>query len=193
MRIIMIRHPVTKANIEGLIQDRIDGRLDTHGYKQLEKLIKRLEREPIDKIYSSDAYRCKILAERIAQLKHLEVFYSYLFREIDNGELFNKKKEDVSRLNLQDPENYRPQNGESIYDLANRAKEGLDVIKQDNGKRIVLISHGWFLKVFLGNQIGMSPLPAIKYLKFSNCALSEISLEKDTCMVEYLNNRDYLK
>ena len=38
----------------------------------------------------------------------------------------------------------------------------------------------------------MNPVDAIKKLKFSNCAISEIELKEGGCLVEYLNNRDYL-
>jgi len=46
--------------------------------------------------------------------------------------------------------------------------------------------------MFLGLQLGMDPVEAIKKLKFSNCAISEIELKDGYCLVEYLNNRDYL-
>jgi len=193
MRIILIRHPVTKANIEGIVLHNVTGELDERGYEQISKLVKRLEHEPIDKIYSSDAYRCKILVEEIANSRGLNVNYNPLFREIDHGELFGKKKDEISRLFLENPEYVQPKNGESLTDLAHRAQNAFYLIKNGGGEKVILISHGWFLKMFLGNQLGMTPHNSIKKLKFSNCAISEIKLTEDDCIVEYLNNRDYLK
>jgi len=193
MNIMMIRHPVTKANIEGLVQHNIEGELEMRGYDQIIKLIKRLEYEEVDGLYSSDAYRCRVLTERIAQSKGIIVTYDALFREIDNGNWAGKKKAEIERLTLEDAENFRPPNGESLVDLAKRAEEGFQLIMGSGKNRCILVSHGWFLKIFLGNQLGLKPLTAIKELKFSNCAISEIRLTKDGCMIEYLNNRDYLK
>ena len=189
----MIRHPVTKANIEGIVQHNVEGDLDARGYIQIDKLLKHLELESIDKLYSSDAYRCRVLAEKIGKLKGLPIVYSPLFREINNGDWFGKKKDDISKLLLECTENARPPNGESLTDLAERAKEGFNLITKQGGERCILVSHGWFLKTFLGNQIGMGPNMAINRLKFSNCAMSEIRLGSNGCLIEYLNNRDYLK
>lgn len=189
----MIRHPVTKANVEGIVQHNLDGDLDARGYIQIDKLLKHLELESIDRLYSSDAYRCRALAEKIGELKGLPIVYSPLFREINNGDWFGKKKEAVSKLLLECTGNARPPNGESLTDLAERAKEGFNLITNAGGERAVLVSHGWFLKTFLGNHICMSPNMAISRLKFSNCAVSEIRIESNSCLIEYLNNRDYLK
>lgn len=193
MKIILIRHPITKANVEGIILHNLLGELDKRGYEQITKLVKRLEYESIDRVYASDAHRCKTLAEEIASSKNLNVNYDPLFREFDNGEWFGKRKDEISHLVLDNPEYIRPKNGESLADLAQRAQSALCLIKKCGGERVALISHGWFLKMFLGNQLGMTPRDSIKKLKFSNCAISELKLTEYGCIVEYLNNRDYLK
>lgn len=193
MKIVMIRHPVTLANIEGVIQHEVEGEIAPEGYRQIERVLHRLESEQFDACYSSDAYRCKVLAEAISKSKDISPHYNPVFREINNGYWNGRKKEDIERLILADPLNARPENGESLQDLANRSIQGLDIIKRNKGERNILISHGWFLKLFLGLQLGMNPIDAIKKLKFSNCALSEITLSGDSCLIEYLNNRDYLR
>src|SRR3989344_6971223 len=191
MKLVMIRHPVALANVQGVVQHNIEGYIVPKGYEQIERLLDRLQFEHFDNCYSSDAYRCKILTEAISKYKGISPYYSPLFREINNGVWNGRKKEDIERLSLVDPINTRPEGGESLRDLADRAVRGLDFIVSGGGERNILVSHGWFLKMFLGLQLGMGLVDALKKLKFSNCAISEIELGKQGCLVEYLNNRDY--
>lgn len=193
MKLVMIRHPVTLANVQGVVQHEVNGDVAPEGYEQIERLVSRLQPEHFDYCYSSDANRCRILAEAISKYREISLQYSPLFREINNGVWNGSKKADIERLSLADPINVRPENGESLQDLANRTKQGLEFIKSRGGERNVLISHGWFLKMFLGLQLGMDMVDAITKLKFSNCSISEIELKEQGCLVEYLNNRDYLK
>mgnify|MGYP001616719128 CR=1 FL=1 len=192
MKLMMIRHPVTLANVQGIVQHEVEGDIAPKGYEQIKELVKRLQYENFDNCYSSDAYRCKVLTEEISRHKGISPYYSPLFREINNGVLNRSKKVDIERLSLTDPINTRLGGGESLQDLADRCIQGLDFIISRDGERNMLISHGWFLKMFLGLQLGMNPIDAIKKLKFSNCAISEIELKERGCLVEYLNNRDYL-
>ena len=192
MKLVMVRHPVTLANVQGKVQHEVEGDIAPRGYEQIERLVYRLQLEHFDYCYSSDANRCRILAEAISSSNRISPQYNPLFREINNGVWNGSKKENIERLSLANPINARPENGESLQDLADRAMQGLDIIKSCGGERNILISHGWFLKMFLGLQLGMNPLDAIMKLKFSNCAISEIELKEQGCLIEYLNNRDYL-
>src|SRR3989344_2428683 len=192
MKLVMIRHPVTLANVQGVIQHEVEGDIAPRGYEQIERLVSRLQLEHFDYCYSSDANRCRILAEAISKSHELSPQYSSLFREINNGVWNGSKKADIERLSLADQINVKPENGESLQDLADRTIRGLDLLKSCEGERNILISHGWFLKMFLGLQLGMNPVDAINKLKFSNCAISEIELKEQGCLIEYLNNRDYL-
>mgnify|MGYP001581412025 CR=1 FL=1 len=192
MKILLTRHPVTKANIRGIIEHNLEGELHMRGYPQIKRLRDRLRKEEIEIIYSSDAYRCRKLAIEIAKDRHIPINYNHLFRELNHGNSFGKSKEDLDRLSLPNSEDFCPEGGESLRELAERSKEAFSyVISQDYSTSLV-ISHGWFLKMFVGNQIGMNILDAIRYLKFSNCALSEISLKNGNLIVEYLNDRSFL-
>lgn len=193
MKLVMIRHPVSIANVQGIVQHEIEGDIAPEGYEQIERLLARLKPENFNYCYSSDAYRCKVLAEAIARDKSISIAYSPLFRKINNGVWNGSKKANIERLSLADQINTRPEGGESLQDLASRTLRGLDFIKSGGGERNILISHGWFFKMFLGLQLGMNPADAITQFKFSNCAISEIDLTEDSCLIEYLNNRDYLK
>lgn len=189
----MIRHPLSDANAQGIVYHNQQGGIDPRGYEQIEKLLHRLNGENFDRIYSSDAYRCRILAERIAEQRGVKVIYHPLFVEINNGDWHGKTKEEIEKRLQADPLNTRPPNGESLRDLADRAEEARKFILAEGGERNVLISHARFMKMFLGIQIGLNPIQALNHIKFSNCAISEIRISDGECMIEYLNNRDYLQ
>ena len=176
----------------GVIEHNLEGELHISGYSQIKRLRNRLRKEKIGIIYSSDAYRCRELAVEIAEDRNIPINYIPLFRELNHGDSFGKPKKDLDMLSLPNPEDFCPEGGESLRELAERSKEAFDYIVSQNYSTSLVISHGWFLKMFVGNQIGMSILDAIKYLKFSNCALSAMSLKEGNLIVEYLNDRSFL-
>lgn len=193
MNIILIRHPISEGNLEGTVQHALIGEIHARGHAQIEQLCKRIQQEPYDMVYASDAERCRILAERLAALRQTQPKYNSLFREIDNGEWYTRKKSDMNRLLWKDPFYTRPPGGESINDVWIRAQEALRYIESRGQQRVVLISHAVFFKCLVGSQLGMGPLKAYAQLKFSNCALSEIRQTEHGWMIEYLNNREYLR
>lgn len=158
----------------------------------MEKLIRRLRTESFDLVYSSDSERCRVLAERIRESLGLDVIYSPLFREKNPGSWAGLTKKQLEDLIDGDYLYTRPENGESVYDVSIRAKTALDFILNGPVSRVLLVSHGFFLKMFLGNQLGMNLRDAANMLKFSNCAMSEIETGGIGCRLEYLNNRDFL-
>jgi len=190
MKLLLVRHPVTKANIEGVICKN-DEIIAEKGYEQIEKLNNYLKREQIDSIYSSDSQRCRVLAQKIANEKRLIAVYSSLFREINNGDWYGLRKNEITPRFLENS-NFSAPEGESLNDLAERCRISYEYIISQDIERILLISHGWFLKMFLGVQLGMNPVNSIKKLKFSNCAISEVRIEKRELAIEYLNKRDFL-
>jgi len=190
MRLLLVRHPVTKANMEGIIHGN-DELIAEKGYEQIEKLNNYLRRERIDSIYSSDSQRCKVLAQKLANERGLIPRYSSLFMEINNGDWSGSRKEEITPRLLENPDFSAP-GGESLNDLAERCRISYDYLISQEIERILLISHGWFLKMFLGVQLGMNPIYSIKKLKFSNCAISEVRIEGGELTIEYLNKRDFL-
>ena len=193
MRLFLTRHPIAKANIEGIAQGQAEGDINENGLKQIEELILRLKDEKIDYVFSSDSVRCKKLASAVANSKRVGLVYNPIFREINNGDLSNISKLEISRIRFWEDILWRPKGGESLLDLDERSKRSKEYLLNQPYERMLLISHGWFLKSFVGSLLLMGPLEYMRRLKFSNCSLSEISFDKDNYIIEYLNNREYLK
>lgn len=196
MRTILIRHPVTTWNLQGKIQPAMGGDISPQGYLQVEKLRARLLGEKIDAVYSSDSPRCLYVASQLAKDHHTFIIPNPVFRERFNGVFEGAEKTSLEEeLNKFEGEyiHAKVKGGESFQEVYDRAVKGLNLITKNESERVVLVSHGSFLKMFLAAQLKISLEQAGKLFKFSNCAISETrQLDSGAWMVEYLNNRDYL-
>lgn len=193
MKLLLVRHPVTLANIEGRVNIDCEEKIVPLGYEQISKTVERLKEFDIEALYSSDARRCVELANAIALGIRIEPEIYPVFREIDNGEMNGLPKERVSGFRKSNPSNARIPGGESLEDLENRSKEGLEIMVAGKKDRIVLVSHGMYLKIFVGRLLGIYPKAAMSYFKFSNCSVSEIDITDEGVRLNYLNDKCHLK
>jgi broad specificity phosphatase PhoE len=193
MKILMIRHPISEGNVNQIAQDNKEGKVHKRGYLQIDELSLRLKGEKFDHLYSSDSERCKELSTRLGELFDLNPEYNSLFREVGNGKWYNLQKSEMSLYRFEENSDFAPPGGESLNQLYDRARIANEHILNSGKERVVLVSHAWFLKAFIGRYMGLSPKKSMQKLKFSNCSLSEIHIEGEKFMVEYLNDRSFLK
>ena len=94
MKIIIIRHGETEENKKGIVQGQIPGHLSELGKEQAKKVAKRLSKEKINVIYSSDLDRAKNTAQEIAKFHKKTLFeLKQELRERNWGNLQGKRKE----------------------------------------------------------------------------------------------------
>lgn len=195
MRLYFCRHPQTSDNVYGLLSHPVEGDFTETGRLQLEQLIRRLSREHIDMIYSSDAIRCKNAAASVGNKLGIPVHYDVLLRERDNGDWSGRPKRDISTIINADI-NAKAPNGESIDEVNDRANRVLELFASNKAlhdKNILIFSGGFLLKLIIGQTLGLQPGEAIKRLKVSNASLTVIDVLPDKqYRIECLNSRDYL-
>lgn len=199
MRILLTRHAETKDNIRGIIQKFKGSEFTEEGLNQISKLVKRLEKEKIDLIVSSDFERCKITAEKISQKMHVPVEYTKLLREKNDGNWIGKNSKEVNWDSLQGTfETRKAPNGESLLEVRERGrnffKQILEQYKNTN-KTILVVSHATFLRVFIGDLIGLSLHDSIFKILIDNCSLTEIDFDKkhiEGCRLKLLNETKFL-
>lgn len=199
MRLLITRHGKTKYNQTGIIQGKEHGSVDELGLKQISKLIKRIKKENITRIISSDIPRCKTTTEKILKAFNVPVEYTELVREKDNGEFVGKHKDEVDWASLGDDfENRHPPNGESLVTVRERGRKFFKELLRRYGSTnevILIVSHGAFLKVFLGDLLGMNLYDSIFKLFTEHCSLTEIEIDqkyKEGYQLKFLNEKDYL-
>ena len=130
--------------------------LSVHGEEQSRKLSENIELNNIDVIWSSSYTRAKATAKYIANTNNLPInLYSNLSeRKLGNlkelGEFMkDKSTRDPSQEQLLDRK-FKTFDGESAEDTKERMTKFFDrILKEYEGKKIAVISHRRFNKIFL--------------------------------------------
>ena len=130
--------------------------LSVEGEEQAKLLSKNVELEKIDIIWSSSYTRAKATAKYIAEKNNLSI---NLDNDLSERKLGNLKElgEFMKDKKTRDPsqeqllfQNFRTSDGESAEDTKLRMTRFFNKILSDySGKRIAVISHRWFNKIFL--------------------------------------------
>jgi len=150
MELIITRHGETEENLRGIIQGHLPGKLSEEGIRQAKKLGKRFKDEKIDFIFSSDLDRAKNTAKEIIKFHPKTPFkLKRDLREVNWGELQGKKS-----LEIKDPIK-RVKGIEKIEETHKRAKKIVEyLLKNCNGKRVLIVTHGAFQSVLINHLIG---------------------------------------
>ncbi len=150
MKLILVRHGETKANIEKIMQGHLPGELTEKGKEQAKKVGGRLKNEKIDLIVVSDLKRAVDTAKPIIK-NHPEskVIFEERIRErnlgVFEGKPYGSFSEAAEKAGMP-VEKFKPERGESIEESYARAKEFFDeLINREKGRTVAVISHGGFL------------------------------------------------
>ena len=130
--------------------------LSVYGEEQSKKLSENIELRNIDVIWSSSYTRAKATAKYIANLNNLSINLDSDLNERKLGDLKelgefmkDKRTRDPSQEQLLDRK-FKTSNGESAEDTNKRMTNFSNkILKEYEGKRIVLVSHRRFNKIFV--------------------------------------------
>ena len=129
--------------------------LSVQGEEQSKKLSENIELKDIDVIWSSSYTRAKATAKYIAQTNNLPINLDSSLNERKLGNLKelgefmkDKKTRDPSQEQLLERK-FKTSDGESAEDTNKRMTEFFNgILKEYEGKRIVVVSHRRFNKIF---------------------------------------------
>ena len=130
--------------------------LSVHGEEQSKRLSKNKELSNIDVIWSSYYTRAKATAKYIANTNNLPINLDVNLGERRLGNLQelgefmkNKATRDPSQEQLLDTK-FKTSDGESAIDTKQRMSKFFDkILDEYEGKKIAVVSHRWFNKIFL--------------------------------------------
>jgi 2,3-bisphosphoglycerate-dependent phosphoglycerate mutase len=163
MRLILVRHGKTNANVQGILDTHPGPGLNAEGQEQAKRVALRLKQEPITAIYSSDSPRAIATADAIA------VYHPTAYRGVDprfreqyvgvhEGEL-TQSFHDAWRTKGLNQVQYAPEGGESGVDVAKRVSAAIaDLAARHKNETVVVATHSWALKNFLLVALGKTPL-----------------------------------
>lgn len=193
--IIIIRHGETEWNKTGRFQGHSDVPLSAEGRAQAAALGKNLLVDHVDAIYASDLTRAMETAAPLAQRFGLEVISDPLLRELNFGSWEGRNFNDVNAENpdamktfYNDPERVNIPDSEPFPEFQRRvAGRVREIVAQERGKRIVIVSHGASIRILFADILSM-PIRSIWHVSQLNTAVNKIRFEDDGFAVVTLMN-----
>ena len=183
-RLILVSHALTQWNIEGRIQGHTDVPLNHEGENMAQCLAKRLAKETIHGIYTSDLKRAYQTAEPFAEQKALEIIQEIRLRE---GRSINQERSSIY------PTLPFYKEVETQTDLCLRVTAALsDIAKRHNNQTILVVSHGGSIEFFINHILEKTKEPIIKYQGI-RMALNWLEYKKEQAFCIKLNEDDFLK
>ncbi|HEV8615950.1 MAG TPA: histidine phosphatase family protein [Methylomirabilota bacterium] len=140
--IFLIRHGETVGNASRIVQ-RPDSPLSPRGVAQAERLARRLAREGIARIVSSDLARAVTTAETLQRATGAPLTFEPLLQERNFGDLRGTAYADLG-FDMFEPE-YAPLNGETwpvFHARVDRAWERVQALAKATDRNLAVVTHG---------------------------------------------------
>ena len=182
MLIFFVRHGLTDWNVQRRFQGTLNIPLNEAGILQARTAAARCRELGLERIYHSTLARAAQTAEIIADASGAPLFPCPGFNEVCLGAFQGLNRDEAK---AQYPEAYAhyfadrvnaaPPEGESLYQVQQRALDTLALIERDAAgcERIAVVSHGALLKTLLGAIAGI-PLEYFANFDVSNGSISVI-------------------
>lgn len=154
MRIIIVRHGQTVENVKNICQGQAPGQLTKKGRSQAMHVAKRLGKEKIDVIFSSDLKRAKDTAIEIKKIhKKVPVVFTPELRELKKG-IFERRRGEVfdsaRRKAKKELWQFKPEGGESWTAAYKRARKFYKFLLSNYcNKTVLLVSHSTFIGILI--------------------------------------------
>lgn len=195
MLIFFIRHGLTDWNIQRRFQGTLDIPLNSAGIAQAQTAAARCAQLGFERIYHSTLARAAQTAQIIADASGAPLYPHTGFNEVCLGVFQGLNHEQAKE---QYPEGYAqyfadringaPPEGESLYQVQQRALKALSLIEEDakGCERIAVVSHGALLKALLGAIAGI-PLTNYACYDVSNGSISVVESKEGNRRLITLN------
>ena len=195
MKLYLTRHGQTDWNTAGRYQGQSDTPLNETGLRQAEQIAKRLSKETIHAIYSSDLSRAANTAQSIADFHALEINKDSRWRELSFGDWEGMTYQEMSASSpelfeawMKDPLTISTPNGETLAQLAERVKAAFNEIKREHKDQTVLVvAHSGSLQSLLSVTLGVD-LNRYWQFRISQASLSEMNVYEDSVVLNLLND-----
>jgi broad specificity phosphatase PhoE len=180
LRLVLVRHGQTDANLNHMLQGQSDGELNVTGRQQVEELGRHLKDFRIDQIIASPMRRAQDTAVAIARQHQLKVKTTPLIVEWNCGVLDGVSAE-VFRKKLQESNvplsSFRPEGGETLLEVRQRAASFLsDLTTNYQDQTVLACSHGDFMRALVSLLLQIS-IEEASGIYFDNASYSILDFE----------------
>ena len=198
--VFLVRHGLTKSNIDGFYMGRSSEDLNEAGYTQARRLSLRLARLPIASIYTSPLRRAYTTAAILNEPHRVELTVMESLTEIHLGDWQGLHVDEVKqrwpelwRQSRVDPSEITLPNGESVWETAERAVRAFETVVETNpGKQIVMVTHQYIVRAIVAYTLGVSNSIFRKF-DIDNASLSAIRVGNGTFRLIMLNDTSHLE
>jgi probable phosphoglycerate mutase len=155
--VYLVRHGESEGNAGPFFQG-LDSPLTEKGKQQALEIAGRCSGLPVDLLVASPAKRTEETAQAIADKINKPIEWSELFVERRRpSEIIGKRKDDPDAKLVEDKwfesivgSDGHVGDGENFQEITARARQALLFLEQKTEQHIVVVTHGFFLRVMLG-------------------------------------------
>lgn len=196
MKLWLVRHGQTQANLDGLYSGISETSLTEKGILQAETVSNMLNNVAFDKVLCSELSRAQHTTQLILQQRNVPVVTEPRLNEMNFGDWEMRHHRDLQH---QDAENYAawcndwqnvvPKNGEGFQVFSRRVCEfatSLSLLpKQEN---VLIVSHQGVLSLLIATLLNMPPA-SLWHFVIEQGAWSSIEIQDGFTTLRTLNNR----
>ena len=200
-KIFIVRHGQTSGNSARKYFGITDVELNEEGINQAGLVSKRLEKENIYKIYSSNLKRAFKTAEIIARPHRISAEPKEDLREINFGNWEGLGFQEIQKSYPNEFSNWQnnimafamPQ-GESILELKRRVETAFnEILNSAEENNIVIVTHGGPIRIILSKILSPNALETVFWkIKQDNAALNIIENTDNTQIISLINDTSHL-
>lgn len=171
-KIYFVRHGQSEFNAQRLAQGS-EGNLSEKGRAQAELIGKRFEHIPVDVVIASPWPRAQQTADIINTHIKKPLELSDLFRERRKPSvIIGRSKDEPDVKQIMDfidkgfhEDNVRHSDEENFLDLKNRSREALEFLEKRPEKRILVVTHGFFMTILISYMVSREKLDSHEMVK----------------------------
>ena len=203
MNIYFVRHGESELNAKGIHQVATTPLSET-GQKQAEAVANRLSHLPIEAVVASHYTRAQQTAETIGAKLELPITTSEHFKELDRpSSLHGLHYEDPHAVktlqtikeNHHNPK-YRHSDEETFFEAIERAKRGIELIKNLTYSDVAIVTHGNFVRIItgvmlFGDRFDTALFEDMQKFRVNNTGIIHCALQDGTFYLKSWNDRSH--
>ncbi|WP_336218953.1 adenosylcobalamin/alpha-ribazole phosphatase [Citrobacter amalonaticus] len=196
MRLWLVRHGETEANVAGLYSGHAPTPLTERGIAQARTLNTLLNRVPFEHVLCSELERAQHTAQLVLEGRDLPLQVKPELNEMFFGDWEMRHHRDLSR---EDAENYAawcndwqnatPTNGEGFQAFAQRVEHAIHLLADyQHASHVLVVSHQGVLSLLIARLLAM-PAAAMWHFRVEQGCWSVIDFCEDFATLRVLNSR----
>ncbi|WP_310607907.1 adenosylcobalamin/alpha-ribazole phosphatase [Buttiauxella brennerae] len=196
MKLWLVRHGQTQANVDGLYSGISETSLTEQGVAQAVAVGSMLGQVAFEKVLCSELGRARHTTHLILQQRQIPVVTEARLNEMNFGDWEMRHHRDLQRLDAEnyaawcnDWQNVIPKNGEGFQIFSQRVSEFARALSsQTEAENILIVSHQGVLSLLIATLLNM-PSASLWHFIIEQGAWSYIEIRDGFTTLRTLNNR----